>query len=123
MSPDEVSQASVKRRPGKTPFEIVVNENVKPPILSLKGDVDVAVAEKLHEQLSRLVERGHNQLTIDCEGVSYFDSTGLSELVWAVRRMPDHGRVRLVGCSPRLIKLLNVTGLDNIFELVLPSAA
>ncbi|MCA1595505.1 MAG: STAS domain-containing protein [Chloroflexi bacterium] len=109
--------ATEKRRSGKTPFQIEVNEDARPPVLALTGDVDVAVAEKLHEQLSRLVDAGYTELSVDCSGVTYFDSTGLSELVWAVRRMPDHGRVKLTGCSPRLVKLLSITGLDNIFEL------
>ena len=123
MSPNEAPEAGAKRRVGKRPFEIVVDEDVRPPVLALKGDVDVAVAEKLHEELGRLVDKGYNHLTIDCAGVTYFDSTGLSELVWAVKRMPDHGKVRLINCSPRLIKLLDITGLGTIFEAVSPDAA
>ena len=122
MSATDVSQKNDKRRPSRTPFEIIVDENSKPPLLGLKGDVDVAVAEKLHEQLNRLVKTGYTQLTIDCHQVTYFDSTGLSELVWVVNHMPE-GKVKLVGCSARLIKLLDVTGLKSVFDLVVPEAA
>ena len=119
----EPSSAVKARRPGKTPFDVSVNENTKPPVLLLRGDVDVAVAERLHEQLKRLVENGHAHIIVDCSAVTYFDSTGLSELVWASRSLPEHGRVKLIGCSPRLVKLLSITGLDNIFDLDMPEAA
>jgi len=123
MTSTEATQKNEERRSSKTPFEIVVQEDVKPPVIALKGDVDVAVADKLSEQLNRLVEAGCTQLTIDLSAVTYVDSTGLSQLVEAARLMGSKRTVSLVGCNPRLIKLLSVTGLSNMFELVLPNAA
>jgi anti-sigma B factor antagonist len=123
MTPTETPERNEKQRATRVPFEIGVDENVRPPVLALKGDVDIAVAERLHERLSQLLEAGYSQLVIDCEGITYVDSTGLSELVWAVNRMPENGKVKLVGCSARLVKLLQVTGLNTVFELVQPGAA
>jgi anti-sigma B factor antagonist len=117
MSPNEATQVNPIRRAPKPPFDISVDETARPPLIALKGEVDVSVADRLHEQLSRLVEAGHSELSVDCAGVTYFDSTGLSELVWARNRLPERGKVSLVGCSPRLLKLLRQTGLDNIFEI------
>lgn len=122
MSAPELVQKPETRRVGKTPFEIVVDEKASPPVLALHGDVDVAVADKLDSELTRLLEAGYTQIVIDCADVTYFDSTGLSVLV-AASRMLERQKLQLIHCIPRLIKLLQVTGLDNVFEVSLPEAA
>nr|MDQ2731492.1 hypothetical protein [Armatimonadota bacterium] len=72
MSARELVQSPEKRRVGRTPFEIVVDESASPPVLALHGDVDVAVAEKLDGELTRLIEAVFKHISIYCAEVTYF---------------------------------------------------
>ena len=87
-------------------------------VLSATGEIDVAAAPDLREQLVDLIEAGHDQLVVDLEGVDFIDSTGLGVLVGAVRRArAADGDVRLVCTNSRLLKVFDVTGLDEVFTI------
>ena len=65
-----------------------------------------------------LIETGTNELVVDLEGVDFIDSTGLGVLVGAVRRArAADGDVRLVCTNSRLLKVFDVTGLDEVFTI------
>ncbi len=88
-------------------------------VLTATGEIDVAAAPGLREQLVALIEGGSNELVVDLEGVDFIDSTGLGVLVGAVRRARSaEGDVRLVCTNSRLLKVFDVTGLDEVFTIV-----
>jgi anti-sigma B factor antagonist len=50
--------------------------------------------------------------------VSFIDSTGLGVLVGAVRDVrAGGGDLRLVVTQPQIIRLLEITGLDEVFNV------
>ena len=60
-----------------------------------------------------------NMMQAEIEGVDFIDSTGLGVLVGAVRRARSaDGDVRLVCTNSRLLKVFDVTGLDEVFTIV-----
>ena len=88
-------------------------------VLTATGEIDVAAAPDLREQLVDLIEAGTTELVVDLEGVDFIDSTGLGVLVGAVRRARSaDGDVRLVCTNSRLLKVFDVTGLDEVFTIV-----
>ncbi len=88
-------------------------------VLTASGEIDVAAAPDLREQLVDLIETGATELVVDLEGVDFIDSTGLGVLVGAVRRARSaDGDVRLVCTNTRLLKVFDVTGLDEVFTIV-----
>ena len=87
-------------------------------VLAVRGEIDVAAAPGLREQLIALIEDGTDRLLVDLEGVDFIDSTGLGVLVGAVRRArAADGDVRLVCTNSRLRKVFDVTGLDEVFVI------
>lgn len=87
-------------------------------VLTATGEIDVAAAPGLREQLVGLIESRTSQLVVDLEGVDFIDSTGLGVLVGAVRRArAADGDVRLVCTNSRLLKVFDVTGLDEVFTI------
>lgn len=87
-------------------------------VVAASGEIDVATAPELREQLTDLVEAGTTRLVVDLEDVDFIDSTGLGVLVGAVRRARGtDGDVRLVCTNSRILKVLEATGLHEVFTI------
>jgi anti-sigma B factor antagonist len=76
----------------------------EPPGL-LKAAVEAAIA------------RGSIDVVIDLTGVGYMDSTRLGELIAAhVTVSRRGGRLTLAAVPPRVLELLRMAGLENVFD-------
>ena len=100
-------------------FEVAGSEQFGVPVLNVRGEIDVATSPELDELLTGLVARGPELIIVDLTDVSFIDSTGLGVLVGAVRDVrAGGGDLRLVVTQPQIIKLLELTGLDEVFSIV-----
>jgi anti-sigma B factor antagonist len=87
-------------------------------VLQVGGEVDVATAPRLREQLIKLVNDQRFRVVVDLGGVDFIDSTGLGVLIGALKRLRSHdGRLDLVIDDPRVLKVFDITGLDQIFTI------
>ena len=87
-------------------------------VVAASGEIDVAAAPMLREQLVTLLSAGTDHLVVDLEQVDFIDSTGLGVLVGALRRArAAGGDLRLVCTNHRLLKVFAVTGLDEVFAM------
>jgi anti-sigma B factor antagonist len=89
------------------------------PVLNVGGEIDVATSPELHERLSALLEAGSSLVIVNLTDVSFIDSTGLGVLVGAVQEArAGGGDLRLVVTRPQTLKLLELTGLDEVFTIM-----
>lgn len=90
-------------------------------VIGVSGEIDLATAPRLREQLVRLVtEHAGRIVVVDLSGVTFCDSLGLGVLVGAQRRARAlGGELRLVVPGGRLADAFSMPGLDA----VLPSFA
>ncbi len=85
----------------------------------LLGELDMATAGDLREELVRLASGGATQVTVDMADLSFIDSTGLSVLVSALKRLRQQGgQMTLRSPGPGTRKVLEITGLTEIFSIV-----
>lgn len=71
----------------------------------------------LKEAVARIVQRGAVNVLIDLSGVNYIDSTRLGELIAAHVTVSRHGgRLKLVRTPARVVELLAIAGLGDVFE-------
>jgi len=71
----------------------------------------------LKAAVATAVETGARHVLLDLSGVHYIDSTRLGEIIAAhVTVTRRGGRLRLVGTPDRITELLQIAGLDGIFE-------
>jgi anti-anti-sigma factor len=99
-----------------TPFDMSVDAHGDTATLRLSGELDVASAPALREDVSRLVSEGCVHLVFDCDRLDFIDSTGLGVLIGArARSLAANGSVALTGVRPALHRLLVVTGIDGLF--------
>ena len=83
-------------------------------IAELTGELDLASAPALREQLLSLLRPANSRLVIDLSKVSFADASGLAVLVsTASRARLLGGFLRLAAVSPPTRQVLHITGLDR----------
>ena len=87
--------------------------------LAVSGEVDLATAPGLRRELETLIAEAHSPAGLDLSAVTFIDASGLSELVTAKRKVA-HTDVEFVLVDPSAPcrRILEVTGLDQEFEIV-----
>jgi anti-anti-sigma factor len=99
-----------------TPFDMHIDVQGDTASIRLVGELDVASAPALRDQIVRLVSEGRNRVVFDCAALDFIDSTGLGVLIGArARCLAANGAVELHGVKPALQRLLAVTGIDGLF--------
>jgi anti-sigma B factor antagonist len=88
-------------------------------ILTATGEVHVSTAPELAEQLNAALEASRTRIVLDFSGVEFIDSTGLSVLLNALRRLARvEGALSLVCTNPTVLRLFEITRLDATFDIV-----
>jgi anti-sigma B factor antagonist len=87
-------------------------------VIDVQGEIDIYTAPRLRELLIDLVSRGSYQLVVNLGEVGFLDSTGLGVLVGGLKRVRAHdGSLDLVCTQPRILKILKITGLTEVFGI------
>ncbi|AQY50444.1 anti-anti-sigma factor (antagonist of RsbW) [Listeria weihenstephanensis FSL R9-0317] len=82
------------------------------------GEIDAYTAPKLKEAFGEYMEKENFRVQIDLAGVSYMDSTGLGVFVGLFKSLrAKNSELELVGCSDRIFRLFEITGLTDIIEI------
>ncbi len=80
-------------------------------ILSVLGEVDLATAPILDEQISAIEAGDAPSIVVDLDRVSFMDSSGLQVLLAHVFSDENGSRIRLTRGSPQVVRLFTVSGL------------
>jgi anti-sigma B factor antagonist len=99
-------------------IDINVSGLNKVTLLEVKGRVDSMNANQLGEALSGEIDGGNIHIVLDLAGVDYMSSAGLRELVAALKKVKRAtGDVRIAQPSERVREVLEMAGLDTIFQI------
>jgi anti-sigma B factor antagonist len=83
-------------------------------VVALGGEIDLHTAPRLDEALFGAIHEGAERVLVDLAGTTFVDSTVLGVLLRAHRRLDDSGgRLVLVSNDPRILRTLELTGLDR----------
>ena len=85
-------------------------------LVAAEGEIDIYTAPRLHDVLEEALENTTRRLIVDIAGVSFIDSTGLTELIGAFRRLRERGaRLEIVGSQHNVTRVFTITGLTDAF--------
>jgi len=92
-------------------LEIRVEQDGK---VSLTGRLDASQVNTARSFLDRL----QGSTTLDCAGLDYISSAGISVLLVTLKRLQDAGHsLRLVQVNDRVKNVFRYAGLDRIFSV------
>ncbi|QYG93175.1 STAS domain-containing protein [Iamia sp. SCSIO 61187] len=84
-------------------------------LLRLEGDLDAGSAPTLIAVGRTLVDGGSEDIVLDCDRLRFCDSAGIHALA-SLHRQPEVRSVSLVRTSATLRRLLEITGLQALFD-------
>ena len=87
-------------------------------VITVTGEVDSFTAPALEQELEWVLGAGASNAVVDLAGVGFIDSTGLRVLLKALPRFTKRGgKLVLVSDDRRVLRTLEITGLDRKFAL------
>ncbi len=87
-------------------------------VVDIDGEIDVSTSPKVKEILNDLIDHDRTNLIVNMEKVRYIDSTGLVAFISALKRVRErNGKIIMICTNPHILKIFNITGLINVFEV------
>jgi len=88
-------------------------------VLTPRGVIDLATIKAFRKALDEVFISGPVELVLDLNAVTFIDSTGLGALISARRRAHAFKGSLLLACDIDVVlRVLRITGLDRVFEIV-----
>ena len=87
-------------------------------VFHISGQMRETGADRLREELDRLLDDGHFKLVFDLGGVAFISSVGLGQLMRAYRAATtNNGYVRIVNPQPLVEEVFRFTKLNTIITI------
>lgn len=84
--------------------------------VDLQGDLDINSNKELKEKVNSV--EGVKKIIINCENLSYVDSTGLGAFISIYKHIKEKGEGLVIrGLKPHIKKIFLITDLDKVFEI------
>ncbi|WP_303867031.1 STAS domain-containing protein [Acetobacterium wieringae] len=94
-------------------------EMEKTSMVSIKGEIDIYSIEKFREIIEERIKTQAPEIILDCSELSYMDSTGMGVLIELRNKTKEMGqKIIMMNPRPNIKKLLSLTGVDKIIEIV-----
>ena len=85
-------------------------------VVRVSGEIDIRTAPELRDVLAGVLDTGAERVVVDLEGVEFLDSTALSVMVGAHKRLVRKGSGLVLVCTrDPILRVLTVTGLSRVF--------
>ena len=103
-------------------MEIIYHNNKA--IIRPVGSLDINTSDALRKAVIEAFEDGARSLLIDCQDITFLDSSGLSVMVMALKKARElHIQLALCSIDEQAMLLFRLTGMDKVFNIVENSEA
>ncbi len=86
--------------------------------ISIVGEMDINSYLIVKEKLDEILENKIVNIEINCENLSYIDSTGIGVLIGILKKIKkEEKQISIVNAKNNIKRLFNITGLDKIFVI------
>ena len=102
-------------------MDVIVETRTEGPwtVVVVAGELDLHTSPALRDHLLGLIGSGTARIAVDMSKVDFMDSSSLGALITCLKRLRESdGRLALVGMDGSPMKVMALTGLDRVFDLV-----
>jgi anti-sigma B factor antagonist len=95
-------------------------ETIEEEILVVKvlaPSLDAKSAPGMKRHLAKIIKQGHQHLVIDLSQVDFIDSSGLSVLASALKRLGKNGYLAISAPRDTVVSMLRLTRLYQVFNI------
>jgi anti-sigma B factor antagonist len=86
-----------------------------PKTIGVRGELDLHAAPMLEDRIARLIDEGTLHVEVDLRETTFMDSAGVRALLSARQRLHKRGgSLGLVCDDPHILKVIELTGLDEL---------
>ncbi len=96
------------------PLTIDVDRRLGRPTFTLRGELDMLSAPQLTSRFLNAIDRSVADVVLDVQRLDFCDSSGLAALVRLAQHL-DRGTVTVAGPRPIVRRLLEVSGMIDVF--------
>lgn len=84
--------------------------------VDLQGDLDINSNKEFKEKVNSV--QGVKKIIVNCENLSYIDSTGLGAFISIYKNIKEKGeKLVITGLKPHIKKIFLITDLDKVFGI------
>ena len=95
-------------------FDVHVDRHL---VVHVRGELDVSTAPQFAVELEKLAIDG-GTICVDLASLEFCGAAGVNVLAGAVRTLGTRGRLVVYDPSPLVARILDITGLDHLIEVV-----
>ncbi|MEA5550992.1 STAS domain-containing protein [Anabaena cylindrica UHCC 0172] len=87
-------------------------------VLTLKKNLNAETSSEFQQDIAKILESGVKTVLVDCQNITFLDSSGLGSLVLAFKTLRDAG-TKMVLCSinEQVRMIFELTSMNEIFEI------
>jgi anti-anti-sigma factor len=87
-------------------------------VLTLKKNLTSETSSEFQQDIAKILETGVKIVLVDCQNITFLDSSGLGSLVMAFKTLRDAG-IKMVLCSinEQVRIIFELTSITEIFEI------
>jgi anti-anti-sigma factor len=109
-------------RPATSSYQVVdpATTCVAAPVKVIQptGVLDVTNCSQLRREIMEVANIGNCNVLVDCQNLSFMDSSGLSALVLASQKMREvNGQLSICSINQQIEMLFELSSMDDIFEI------
>lgn len=88
------------------------------PVIKLSGDINSTQSQELRQRITEILEQNAKIVLIDCQDVTFMDSSGLGALVLAFKTLRA-ADIKMAICSinEQVRILFELTSMDKVFDI------
>ena len=87
-------------------------------VIAPAHDIDIATVPYLREQIDGLIDAGMRRVLLNCQNVTFIDSTGLAFLLSRARvLLKRDGLLSLVNASPAVVRFIQIARLLDVLHV------
>ena len=84
----------------------------------IRGEIDMSTAPELRTSLRDTIEHHEGDLVVDCCGLTFIDSAGVSILIATARSLESKGHsLRVVNVDNLTARLVDIMGVADILHV------